>query len=413
MATIIDEAVATWGVTGRRVLVLIPDRTRTAPMPLMYRNLSASLSRHGAAKVTWLVALGTHRPLSREELENHLGTLLDHDRRDRFGAEVVNHAFRAEGLLECGSIDPATVRGLSAGLLDERVAVRCNALVGEHDVAIVCGPVFPHEVVGFSGGNKYLYPGISGPEMINSSHWLGALITSSAIIGAPGTTPVRALIDAAAAITPIERRCLAFVVPPVAPDATGATLAAADLCALFAGDCDDAWSDAAAISAEVHVRRLDRPVARALACVPHRYEDLWTGAKGVYKVEPVVADGGELVLYAPHITACATEHGGAIEEIGYHCRDYFLAQPERFAHVARGVIAHSTHVRGPGTYDAARGIERGRIAVTLATGIGPQQCAAMNVGYLDPAGIDRGAFAATGALVIEHAGETLYRLAAS
>jgi nickel-dependent lactate racemase len=182
---------------------------------------------------------------------------------------------------------------------------------------------------------------------------------------------------------------------------------------LFAGDCDDAWSDAAAISAEVHVRRLDRPVARALACVPHRYEDLWTGAKGVYKVEPVVADGGELVLYAPHITACATEHGGAIEEIGYHCRDYFLAQPERFAHVARGVIAHSTHVRGPGTYDAARGIERGRIAVTLATGIGPQQCAAMNVGYLDPAGIDRGAFAATGALVIEHAGETLYRLAAS
>ena len=57
--------------------------------------------------------------------------------------------------------------------------------------------MFPHEVVGFSGGNKYLFPGIAGPEIINFTHWLGALITNYDVIGA-GYTPVRAVIDRAA-----------------------------------------------------------------------------------------------------------------------------------------------------------------------------------------------------------------------
>ena len=75
--------------------------------------------------------------------------------------------------------------------------VRLNRAVVEHDVTLVVGPVFPHEVVGFSGGNKYFFPGVSSQEVINVSHWLGALITSAEIIGTRGTTPVRALIDEA------------------------------------------------------------------------------------------------------------------------------------------------------------------------------------------------------------------------
>ena len=103
------------------------------------------------------------------------------------------------------------------------VDVRINRAVVEHDVTLIVGPVFPHEVVGFSGGNKYLFPGVSGQELIDLSHWLGALITSAEIIGTRGITPVRALIDEAASLVPGERLALCVVVQsgPGAPARRG------------------------------------------------------------------------------------------------------------------------------------------------------------------------------------------------
>jgi nickel-dependent lactate racemase len=95
-----------------------------------------------------------------------------------------------------------------------KVQVRINRHVAEADVAIVVGPVFPHDVVGFSGGNKYFFPGVSGPELIDLSHWVGALITSAAMIGTRGVTPVRALINEAATMIPAERLALCLVLPP-------------------------------------------------------------------------------------------------------------------------------------------------------------------------------------------------------
>src|SRR5262249_58655681 len=100
----------------------------------------------------------------------------------------------------------------SGGMLCRSVDVRVNRKVLEYDQIIVCGPVFPHEVVGFSGGNKYFFPGVSGPELIDLSHWLGALITSYSIIGTLRITPVRAVINRAAAMIPTPRSALCFVV---------------------------------------------------------------------------------------------------------------------------------------------------------------------------------------------------------
>ena len=96
--------------------------------------------------------------------------------------------------------------------LHDAIDVRVNRLVVESDVTLMVGPVLPHEVIGFSGGNKYLFPGLSGEEMIDVTHWLGALITSSEIIGTRGITPVRALVDAAAELVPGERHALCVVV---------------------------------------------------------------------------------------------------------------------------------------------------------------------------------------------------------
>jgi nickel-dependent lactate racemase len=309
-------------------------------------------------------------------------------------------------------------------MLRHATDVRVNRAVVDHDLTLIVGPVFPHEVVGFSSGNKYLFPGVSGRELIDLSHWLGALITSAEIIGTRGITPVRALIDDGAALIPAEKLALCVVTAEAADgaadgavdDAVPAAAAGPDagtgsrLHSVSFGDTRASWASAAEVCAATHVTYLDAPVRRVLSIVPSMYDEIWTAAKGFYKVEPVVADGGEVVLFAPHVTELSSTHP-EIYEIGYHCRDYFLAHWDRFSHIPWGVLAHSTHLRGAGTYDAVTGEERLRVQVTLATAIPEDICRAANLGYLDPALVDPVEFARDpDTLVIPRAGETLFRL---
>jgi nickel-dependent lactate racemase len=142
------------------------------------------------------------------------------------------------------------------------------------------------------------------------------------------------------------------------------------------------------------------------------YDDLWTGAKAMYKVEPAIADGGEVIVYAPHITEVSYTHGQLIDQIGYHVRDYFVEQWDRFRHFPGGVLAHSTHLKGVGTFDAQRGIESPRIQVTLATRIPEERCRRINLGYRDPNTINPEEWADRedeGILLVRKGGEMLYR----
>ncbi|MGF1660950.1 MAG: lactate racemase domain-containing protein [Kineosporiaceae bacterium] len=407
VAAIVAEALAGWDLTGRRVLVLVPDATRTAPVPQLFRLLCAGLVGRAAA-LTVLVALGTHRAMPAAGLDRLVGAG-SAEREAMFpGVRLLNHEWWLPATFaHLGRIDAAEVAGISGGLLAEAVDVRVNRLVLEHDAVVVCGPVFPHEVVGFSGGDKYFFPGIGGAEVIGQSHWLGALLTSRAIIGTPGPNPVRRLVERAAALVPRPRLCLAMVV------ATGTEPGAprGRLHGLYAGTTGRAWAAAAELSAQVHVRYLDRPYDTVLSVMPPGYEDVWTAAKGMYKVEPVVADGGEVVILAPHVSEFSHTHGAELAEVGYHVRDYFLGQWDRFRDRSRAVLAHSTHLRGAGTWEPVSG-EHPRVRVSLATGIDAARCAAHAVGHRDPAAVDPVAWARRdGVLVVPRAGETLYRLA--
>jgi len=278
--------------------------------------------------------------------------------------------------------------------------VALNRLVIEYDHVLVCGPVFPHEVVGFSGGTKYLFPGIAAPPIIHFTHWLGALITSYEVIGT-ADTPVRAVIDRAASMLATPLSLIALVVSH--EGVAGA----------FCGDIHDAWKQAAALSARRHIVWVDKPFDRVLAIMPEMYDDLWVAAKGTYKTEPAVADGGEVVIYAPHVQEVSHVHGRLIDEIGYHCRDYFLGQWHRFAGYPGGILAHSTHVKGLGTYDTATRVETARITVTLATGIPKARCERINLGYRDPASVVPDDWPdSNGSLVVRRAGELLFRVGA-
>lgn len=381
----------------RRILVLVPDGTRTMPLPPLVDLLEEELGPSVDA-LDYLVALGTHRPMTDEALSSLLGRRVRNGRAGR--SRVFNHSSAPEALTCVGVLTAGQVAEITGGRLVEEVPVRVNRLVLEYDALLVCGPVFPHEVVGFSGGNKYFFPGIAGPEVINLTHWLGALLSSHEVIGS-GYTPVRALIDHAAALIDRPKACLAAVV------------GAEGLQGLFFGDPHEAWLAAAELSSRVHVTWVDAPYRKIVSVMPPMYEDLWTAAKGMYKVEPAVADGGEVVILAPHLSEVSFTHGPAIEEIGYHCRDYFLGQWERFRHVPGGVLAHSTHLKGLGTYDPATGVETPRVSVTLATGIPEERCRRLNLGYLDPDTVDLESLKgreAEGILVVPRAGERLYRV---
>ncbi|MEO7236335.1 MAG: lactate racemase domain-containing protein, partial [Lapillicoccus sp.] len=340
-----------------------------------------------------------------EALARHLGYAVGELDATYPGLTVQNHEWwDPDAFADLGVIPAARLAELSEGRLSVDVQVRLNRAVVEHDIALVVGPVLPHEVVGISGGNKYFFPGVAGQEIFDISHWLGALITSAEIICTTAVTPVRALIDEGAALIPAER--LAFCVVGAAGDDHGSLA----LHSVSFGDTIASWASAAEVCAATHVTYLDAPVPRVLSLVPEMYEDIWTGAKGFYKLEPVVADGGEVILYAPHITTISAMHP-EIAEIGYHCRDYFVKQWDRFKDVHWGVLAHSTHLRGAGTYDAETGEERLRVRVTLATGIPEEVCRAANLGYLDPSTVDVAAVTADpGTLVVPRAGEVLFRL---
>jgi nickel-dependent lactate racemase len=375
---------------GRSLCLVIPDATRRCPLPLLIDAIGSAVFGR-VSSCTAVVALGTHAPMDPAALRALIGT---------DAMPVINHEWwKPETFVQVGQLDRSTVSRLSEGRLDETVDVRINRLVVDSDVTLIVGPVLPHEVVGFSGGNKYLFPGLSGQEMIDTTHWVGALLTSAAIIGTTKTTPVRALIDAAADLVPGQRHALCVVGQQ---DGDG-------LHALSFGAPISAWSEAVQVASRTHIRYLDRPVRRVLSLVPPRYADLWTGAKGFYKVEPIVADGGEVVLYAPHITDVAKMHPGLLQ-VGYHCRDFFLAHWAEFRNLPRGELAHATHLYGAGTYDISSG-ETERVQVTLATGIPEDVVRSVNLHYRDPSTIDVTEWSKDAdALVVPDAGEVLYRL---
>ena len=388
-------------VTAQRILVIVPDGTRTAPIPHMFRLLHQEL-RHRTTALDFLIALGTHQPMNEMQINKLLGVEPDEWRTTFSDIKVYNHEWSDPAtFVTLGTIPADDISTITQGMLHESVDVRINKLVNDYDLLLICGPVFPHEVVGFSGGNKYLFPGVSGPEVINISHWLGALITSFDIIGVQGITPVRQIINRAAGMVKTPKLCLAMVVAQGTKELAG----------LYTGTPETAWAEAAALSAQIHIRYLEQPFQRVLSIMPEMYDDIWTGAKGMYKLEPIVADGGEIIIYAPHITEFSYTHGTLLAEIGYHTRDYFLKQWDKFKHYPGGVLAHSTHLRGKGTYDEHG--EHPRISVTLATGISAERCHAHNLGYLDPTSIDVSQWLnreEDGILVIPKAGELLFRL---
>lgn len=391
---IVKNALIQWKLQDKNVLVLTPDHTRTAPLPLLFKVITETLSPI-VRRLDYLVALGTHPIMSDAKLHELFG--IDEIVPENVG--ILNHHWSDPNqLVTLGEITREQTEYYTDGQLSLNVPVTINKKILEYDHIIILGPVFPHEVAGFSGGYKYFFPGISGPDVIHFTHWVGALNTSFATIGVQDTA-VREVINIAANMVPTPTKAICLV---TSKDGVYGT---------FTGDVKKAWTDACELSSQVHVRYFDKPFKKVISVLAPLYDELWTGAKGMYKVEPVIADGGEVIILAPQLDVISHTHGKYIETIGYHIKEYFVERWDQFKHYPWGILAHSTHLKGLGRME--NGVEIPRIQVTLATGIPEHICKQVNLGYQDPRDFDIQNFRNRedeGILVVPYAGEILHRL---
>jgi len=397
-ADAIGEFFAQNDYKDKRVLLIIPDNTRSGPVGEIFKIIYNHLGPKAQA-VDCLVALGTHRLMTQEQICARL-SLSSEERSGKYASVgLFNHEWAKPGTLtSIGRISSEEIEDLSDGLFCEEVDVAINKLIFDYDEFFILGPVFPHEVVGFSGGHKYIFPGIAGQEVINFFHWLGAVITNPVINGKKWT-PTRKVVEKAAEFIDMPRTLFAVV---ALED---------ELKGLYIGDVVEAWEKAADLSSQVHIVYENKPYQTVLGIAPDMYDDIWTAGKVMYKLESVVAEGGTLIIYAPHICEFSYTHGKVIGQIGYHTRDYFLKQSDKFKGFPRAVLAHSTHVKGIGTY--IDGVEKARVNVVLATKIDRHRCKKVNLGYMDPGEIDISSYENRkdeGILVVHNAGQILYRL---
>ena len=383
----------------KRVLVLTPDTTRTCPLPLMISILQEVIGTQ-ANKLDFMVALGTHQPLGEERILALYGISPEARRTVFAETRFYNHRWdQDETFRRIGYLSEKETAELSGGRLREKVPVDINKTIFDYDLVLILGPVFPHEVVGYSGGAKYLFPGISGGEFLHFFHWLGAVVTCPGTIGIKHT-PVREVINRAMRLVDLPVHCISMVVK-----------SHEELYGIYVGDYLHSWEAAADLSEQIQVVFKDKPFDTVLGVCPEMYNELWTGGKVMYKLEQVVAPGGRLIIYAPHITEVSKTWGAYMNQIGYHIVDYFLSQPDKFTDIPRGVLAHSTHVRGIGRME--NGLEKPRIEVILASSLSEAECRKINLGYMDYRSIDLDDYKdreAEGILFVDHAGEILHKI---
>jgi nickel-dependent lactate racemase len=385
---------------GERVLAIIPDKTRDDNTDFLFPVATEFLTRRGVASFDVLVAQGTHPPMSAAQKHSKIGST-------SFTGQLFDHRWdQPDELITIGELSASTVKQLTGGLIEDAVPVSINKLLapGVYDTVLVFGATVPHEVAGFAGGAKYFFPGVAGPELTHTTHWLGALAGIENIIGRV-ETPTRRLIEAAADLIAARVISLNSV---VSRNADGELIAYG----LFAGEIREAFRRAAEVSRQIHIRYTGRKYQTVVALLDPHYDEMWVGGKASYKLGAIIEDGGELIIYAPQLTKLSATHGALIEKYGYapleSVRDMLGASPELRENLC--IAAHLAHVAYAGRTD-----EQGRIVprygITMATGLDEETCRRVNLGYLDHRTLDLDALnSQPDTLVVKDAGRDLYQV---
>lgn len=388
---------------GNRVLAIIPDKTRDDNTNLLFPIANRILTGRRVGSFDALVAQGTHPPMSGPQKLEKIGFAGN----SQFNGTVFDHRWdRSEDLVTLGELSAEEVSEITGGLINKAVPVSLNKLLdkGIYDVVLVFGATVPHEVAGFAGGAKYFFPGVAGPELTHTTHWLGALAGIENIIGRV-ETPTRHLIEAAADLVAARIISLNTVVSRQS-DNQLATYA------LYAGDIRAAFRRAAEVSRHLHIRYTGRKYKRIVALLDQHYDELWVGGKASYKLGAIIEDGGELIIFAPHLTRISETHGALIEKYGYapleSVRDMLGVSQELRENLC--IAAHLAHVSYAGRIDEDGNVVP-RYRITMASGLDEITCRRVNLGYLDHRTFDYESMRSdSDTLIVKDAGRDLYKV---
>lgn len=387
---------------GSSVLAIVADKTRDDNTDILFPLAAQFLADRKIAKLDVLIAQGTHAPMGDQDKRAKIGAartaqvpglghIFDHDWAD------------PEKLVTIGTLSASRVKEITGGLIEWEIELRVNRLLtpGLYDSILIFGTTAPHEVAGFSGGAKYFFPGVAGPELTHATHWLGALATIEKVIGRV-KTPTRHMFEAAADFVPSRVISLSSVVTR-----HGGRLRTH---ALFCGDFRQAVRKAAEVSRHVHIKYTGRKYKRVVALLDGHYDDLWVGGKASYRLGPVIEEDGALIIFAPHLTTISATHGALIERYGYAPLERIreLVSTSRELQQNLCVAAHLAHVSFAGRR-LADGTIVPRYSITLASAVDADTCQRVNLRYMNPQTFRRDDYEGDAdTLIVEQAGRDLY-----
>lgn len=388
---------------GARVLAIIPDKTRDDNTELLFPFAAEILAARSIPQFDALVAQGTHVPMTEAEKRSKIG--VGEGKSAPGLGNIYDHKWNVpEELVTIGELSAAQVTELTGGLIKDAVKVNLNRLLGPgiYDTILIFSATVPHEVAGFAGGAKYLFPGVAGPDLTHATHWLGALASIENVIGRV-ETPTRHMIEAAADFVKAQIITLNSVVTRDDDNRLRTH-------ALFAGDFRQGLRRAAEVSRDVHIKYTGRKYKRVVALLDEHYDELWVGGKASYKLGGIIEAGGELIIYAPHLRSISETHGRLIEKYGYapldRVREMVALSAELQNNLA--VAAHLAHVSYAGQRDeTGRVIPRYRI--TMASALDEETCRRVHLGFMDHRQFHRQDYEDDpDTLVVERAGRDLY-----
>jgi nickel-dependent lactate racemase len=387
---------------GSSVLAIVADKTRDDNTDILFPLAAQILADGKIAKFDALVAQGTHAPMGDQEKRTKIGSpgttqvfglghIFDHDWAD------------PDKLVTIGILNSERVKEITGGLIDRSIELKVNRLLapGLYDTVLIFGTTVPHEVAGFSGGAKYFFPGVAGPELTHATHWLGALATIEKVIGRV-ETPTRHLFEAAADFVPSRIISLSSVVTR--------ECGRLRTHALFCGDFRQAVRKAAEVSRHVHIKYTGRKYQRVVALLDEHYDDLWVGGKASYRLGPVIEDDGALIIFAPQLTTISETHGTLIKRYGYAPLERIreLVSQSRELQQNLCVAAHLAHVSFAGRR-LADGTIVPRYSITLASAVDADTCRQVNLRYMDPHTFHRKDYEGDpDTLIVDQAGRDLY-----
>jgi nickel-dependent lactate racemase len=336
----------------KKVLVLPPDHTRlnsqAGPITAMvYEKLTAE-----GVHVDILPTLGTHHAMTEKQLHMMYGdtiplsTFKVHDWRN--------------GVVRKGEVSGEMLAEFSGGKVDYSVGVEVNKMLFDgYDLILSVGQVVPHEVVGMANYTKNIVVGAGGADIINKSHFLGAVCNMETILGQTDT-PVRKLFNYAVD-TFLSDLPITYILTVMEQDYSTGKM---HMRGFYAGDDVSVYNEACKLARKVNITLLDREPKKVVVDLdPHEFQSTWLGNKSVYRTRMAIADGGELIVLAPALKEFGEdpEIDRLIRKYGYKGTPATLKAVQENEELCNnlGAAAHLIH-----------GSSEGRFSITYCPGEG-------------------------------------------